>query len=435
MNKIKLLFDASLLSEYHKKNSRRTGVYFVEYNLFNRFINSDNFDILLYCRPNCIIDLKKTLESDKYKDYKLQILNDEGGLSRILEEFWNNTEEQAKKNRIIKIIRNRVNRLLNYINTKKLDRRIKENGINAYFSSETIEIPRPVFENKDLDIFVFINDVIPLIFPEYFEGAKKGMMHPVAKAVDQFNRRSKGMYGIANSEYSREDFLKFTPDEMGENVTVAHLACGDRFTKCCDREHIESVKRKYTIPENAKYVLSLCTLEPRKNLTRVIESFVGFIKKNEIDDIVLVLCGSNWEEFFNKLERSIEDIGYYKDRIIITGYVDDEDVPILYSDAEWFVYTSQYEGFGLPPLEAMSCGCPVITSNNTSLPEVVGDAGIMIDYDSIDQHIEAYEKMYYDSDFRSKCIEKGLIQSKKFNWDKCYEIIENFILNNTKDQE
>ena len=90
----------------------------------------------------------------------------------------------------------------------------------------------------------------------------------------------------------------------------------------------------------------------------------------------------------------------------------------MYSNAEWFVYTSQYEGFGLPPLEAMQCGCPVITSNNSSLPEVVGDAGIMIDWDSDEQHIEAYEKYYFSDELKKNNSKKGLERAKSFSWKK-----------------
>ncbi|MFQ6726808.1 MAG: glycosyltransferase, partial [Alphaproteobacteria bacterium] len=87
----------------------------------------------------------------------------------------------------------------------------------------------------------------------------------------------------------------------------------------------------------------------------------------------------------------------------------------------------QYEGFGMPPLEAMKCGCPVITSNNSSLPEVVGDAGIMIDWDSDEQHITAYEKYYFDKKYRDSMAKKGLERSKQFSWDKTVDIIINDI--------
>ena len=95
----------------------------------------------------------------------------------------------------------------------------------------------------------------------------------------------------------------------------------------------------------------------------------------------------------------------------------------LYSGAEWFVYTSQYEGFGLPPLEAMQCGTPVITSNNSSLPEVVGDAGIMVDYDSLEQHIKAYGDYYFNEDLRKQNAAKGIERAKQFSWEKAADII------------
>ena len=99
----------------------------------------------------------------------------------------------------------------------------------------------------------------------------------------------------------------------------------------------------------------------------------------------------------------------------------------MYSGAEFFVYTSQYEGFGLPPLEAMQCGCPVITSNNSSLPEVIGDAGIMIDWDNDEQHIAAYEKYYMDEKYRDKMAKAGLEHAKQFSWEKTIETVINQI--------
>ena len=132
-----------------------------------------------------------------------------------------------------------------------------------------------------------------------------------------------------------------------------------------------------------------------------------------------MLGGGHWKSFIDSLAGIIGGFGDYKDKIIKIGYVDDEDLPALYSGAEWFTYTSMYEGFGLPPLEAMSCGCPVIVSNNSSLPEVVGDAGILIDWDSDQQHIEAYEKYYFNPQLRKMNREKGLARAKEFSWAKC----------------
>ena len=108
----------------------------------------------------------------------------------------------------------------------------------------------------------------------------------------------------------------------------------------------------------------------------------------------------------------------------------DEDLPGLYSNALMFVYPSLYEGFGLPVLEAMKCGCPVITSNTSSLPEVIGNAGIKINPESDEEMIQAYEKFYYDNFFRELCSERGQIRAKNFTWAGCADEIIDFI--NTK---
>jgi hypothetical protein len=172
------------------------------------------------------------------------------------------------------------------------------------------------------------------------------------------------------------------------------------------------------LPQDKKYIFSLCSLEPRKNLIRSVKTFLRFITKNKIDDLVFVLGGGTWTGFMDKFNAEIPELKDYKDKIFITGYVDTADLEILYSNAEWFVYTSQYEGFGMPPLEAMACGCAVITSNNSSLPEVVGDAAQTLTWDSDEEHVKAYEKYYFDNDFRQSMAKKGLERSKRFSWKK-----------------
>jgi glycosyltransferase involved in cell wall biosynthesis len=225
-------------------------------------------------------------------------------------------------------------------------------------------------------------------------------------------------YYFTNSEHTRQDFLKYFPVLDGNKIFTTLLACDEKF-KHCTIEQIKKSKQKYNIPTDKKYVFSLCTLEPRKNLVRAVKTFIEFIKKNNIEDMDFVLGGGAWESFIGVLEQEVPDWRKYQDKILKIGYVDDEDLAPLYSGALWFVYTSQYEGFGLPPLEAMSCGCPVITSNNSSLPEVVGNAGIMIDWDSDEQHIQAYEKYYFDENLRKEKAQKGLERAKTFSWGKC----------------
>ncbi len=365
MNKyrLKIVFDAGLLLQGRHYNEGRTGVYMVAYNIANTLLNREDIEIYFY--------------------------------NRII----NNVE-----------LKSYLNNIFENKNIKIISRNSKIWFDIDIFYSPFVEIPYFVFINeKYIKRFITIHDLIPFIFPEYYPNFNENFW---------FNRIVRELHKyhcFAVSENTKSDLLKYNPQINPNNIAITYLGIDNKF-KPKDLNFINNILKKYNIPQNKKYVFSLCTIEPRKNLIRIIRSFFKFLEKNNIDDMVFVLGGSNWKNF---IEQFNEETSQYKDKIIKIGYVSDEDLPYLYSGAKWFVYTSQYEGFGLPPLEAMACGCPVIVSNNSSLPEVVGDAGIMIDYDSDEQHIEAYEKYYFNEEYRKEMSKKGLERSKLFSWDKC----------------
>lgn len=152
-------------------------------------------------------------------------------------------------------------------------------------------------------------------------------------------------------------------------------------------EQIQEAIKKYHI--NEKYFLYLGTIEPRKNLERLIKAYVKLVSRHK-DVPQLVLAGGNgW--YYDDIFQMI-DTCHLKEQVVFTGYVDQKDSPLLMSGAMAFVFPSLYEGFGMPPLEAMACGTPVITSKTSSLPEVVGDAGILVDPENVDEICEAMEK-------------------------------------------
>ncbi len=262
--------------------------------------------------------------------------------------------------------------------------------------------------------YVILYDIIPLKLREYWGNNPCSWFDILIKSLNAKD----GYFAI--SEYTRQDFLKEFKFLRPEQISVLPLACSEKFkvTKLSP-----AIRQKYNISSEKKYIFSLCTLEPRKNLLRSIRCFMEFVHKYNIQDMVYVLGGGKWDHFLPIVEKELSIYNDYQEKIKWIGYVDDEDLPALYSGAEWFVYTSQYEGFGLPPLEAMACGCPVITSNNSSLPEVVGDAGIMIDWDSDEQHVEAYEKYYNNTSLRTENLKKGIIQAQKFAWSKTVDIM------------
>ena len=137
--------------------------------------------------------------------------------------------------------------------------------------------------------------------------------------------------------------------------------------------------------------------------------------------MVFVVGGGVWDEYASKYRTFLSKIP--ENLVINLGYVDDNYVYDLYENAMMLAAPSLYEGFGLPVLEAMNAGCPVITSNISSMPEVIGDCGIQINPQSDEEMIQAYEKMYFDDDFRALCRKKGFERAKEFSWKKCANIM------------
>ena len=411
LKKLKLIYDASIVVNTTNANWARSGVYFSALNLLKEFAKRDDIELVLYCKTDDKNKAKKFLKDLLKKDFacifefvpsKLII-----ALKRAIEKLPPLISKPFyKANDLRKKLKNK--------NPQKKPNTQNPNEYNACYLSAAYDLPARFKHDESIIKYAIAYDVMPLIFPQYYKDSVDGWL----QTFKIFNNY------FSISQHTKKDYLKHLEHLKEQNITTALLACDESF-KPASNEQINLAKQKYKIPENKKYIFSLCTLEPRKNLIRTLKTFIEFIKKNNIDDLVFVLGGGHWEIFIKELEKSINDLGAYKDKILKIGYVDDKDLAPLYSGALFFVYTSQYEGFGLPPLEAMSCGSAVITSDNSSLPEVVGDAGIMIAYDSDEAHIRAYEKYYFDENFRKENAKKGLERSGLFSWQKCADIMVN----------
>lgn len=223
---------------------------------------------------------------------------------------------------------------------------------------------------------------------------------------------------IAISQNSKSDFQKFWPSVR---VEVVYPACDERFNPQKDNVKIRRVLKKYNLFEG--YILSVSTLEPRKNLDSLIKAYIncGIQRK------LVIVGGKGWKNanLFVRLNKYKQSFSSNKDRILMTGFVPDEDLACLYKQALCLIYPSFYEGFGLPVLEAMACGTPVIVSNTASLKEVAGEAAFFINSRSISDIKNALIKIESDSDLRRKLIKKGLEQSKKFSWDKSATTLNN----------
>lgn len=407
--KIKILMDITpLFSDGIYLNAGaaglRSGIYNVANNLFLEFLKRTDLDLSFFANTAYYYFVKKALEKN-HPDLCSRLVTESKCCA--LYNYFKFTYVYTK-NYFYKILQ--IGMFIPAIIAKIIMILFPKKYSAELFFSPYHYPSYTIKKNSKLKKYILLHDCTPIlnIYNTKFIGT-----HFKNKL---FNQIEKENFYFTNSEYTRQDFIKYHPNITEENSQTVLLAASDNFKPVY--AGIDKIKEKYNIPENKKYVFSLCTLEPRKNLIRIVKTFVQFLKKNNIDDLIFVMGGGQWEKFLNELSKTIDNLEEYKSKILRIGYVDDEDLPALYSNAEWFIYTSQYEGFGLPPLEAMSCKCPVIVSNATSLPEVVGDAGLLINYDSDEEHINACETYYYSPELRNEYAQKGFERSKLFSYKK-----------------
>lgn len=238
------------------------------------------------------------------------------------------------------------------------------------------------------------------------------------KASDLYQLKSWTAYSVRKakkvltiSQASKNDIIKYYHLEPGK-VIVTYPGVKKGLMTNDKGLNMDKIKRKYGI--QGDYILFVGTLQPRKNVARLIEAFSTL--KDMPGDPSLVLVGKKgwlYEEILQAPKKF--DI---EDKVIFLDYVSDEDLPSLYKNAACFVLPSLYEGFGLPVLEAMSYGCPVVTSNVSSLPEVGGDAVFYINPESVEDIANGIKKVLTDTKLRKMLIEKGYKQAKKFSWEK-----------------
>ena len=282
----------------------------------------------------------------------------------------------------------------NYISRNNVDlHHIPQNGIGLN-------------ENYTTNTIVTIHDLIPYTLPETV-GNKylENFLREMPKILDT----AKGILTV--SEYSKLDILKYFHGYPPQNIFVTPLAANSNF-KPLDKDVCKKfIKDKFSI--NTPYILYIGGFSTRKNVRQLIMAFQK-INLNLKRPYTLILGGSIKDEG-KKLVSFVESLNL-QDNIIFTGYLEDSILPILYNGAEAFVYPSLYEGFGLPPLEAMSCATAVLTSNVTSIPEVTNDSAVLIDPFNLDELSTNLFNLLDNDDFRNDLANRGYIRSIDFSW-------------------
>jgi glycosyltransferase involved in cell wall biosynthesis len=212
---------------------------------------------------------------------------------------------------------------------------------------------------------------------------------------------------IAISDYTREEVVRLLGVPR-ERIHVTHLGVDGDF-RPLPPDQVEAFRRQRGLPE--RYLLYLGNLEPRKNLPRLVQAYArtGL-------DIPLVLAGAKgWS--YSELFRTVESLDL-AGQVLFPGFVPREELPLWYNGATAFLYPSLYEGFGLPPLEAMACGTPVLVSNTSSLPEVVGEAGILVPPDDVEAMAGALQRLVQDTGLRARLRQQGLERTRLFTWER-----------------
>lgn len=301
----------------------------------------------------------------------------------------------------------------------------KLNEFDAYLS--LFSPISPVLYNHPIKTFMIVHDLIPIVYPDGCEPKF------VKKFTDWIKRSNPDAY-FCDSEYTAKDLVKFKPEATNIPMHTLYLgADSEKFKLIDDEIKIKQVKDKYGI-KTKKYFLAVSEITARKNLVHLLSAFETFLQDTEADDISLVLVGPV-RKGYDDVAKQVKGLEAIKDKIIQTGFADNEDLAPLYSGATGFIYPSMYEGFGLPILEAMQCGTPVITCNNTSLPEVGGEAVLYISGKDKQETAMLLNKLYQDEDLCNTLKKKGLEQSKKFNWQNTADVVINAVVNIVKGEK
>lgn len=262
-----------------------------------------------------------------------------------------------------------------------------------------------LFPTRRIPTVLTVHDLIFKLFPEYHKRLNYWYLNA---AMPIFAKRADHV--IAVSESTKRDLIthyKLPP----EKITVIYEAAAPHF-KPQSSEAIQAVKAKYSLPD--QYLVTVGTIEPRKNLARLVEALA--VLRNDWPSLHLVVVGSDgWmTDYFYDTLRDLEA----GEAVRQPGYVPDADLPALMAGAACSVTPSLYEGFGLPVLEAMATGVPVVCSNRSSLPELAGDAALTFDPESVPEMVQAVSRILSDRSYAQTAVQQGLQRVAAFTWQK-----------------
>lgn len=360
---------------------------------------SDNMSGIGYCQAGLVGEMVKSHPEDRY-----------------LYEYFSRKDHEVKRNRLKAYMHENCD--------------INESHFSGFLYRcimNMIPVPYSLFFGKKSELTHFFNYIIP----PFVHGKKVVTIHDmVVKAYPETVRfRTKHLLNtgmkksmkradviITDSEFSKSEIEKYFP-QYSHKVQVVY--CGvnsDKFYPVEDKSVVEKVKKSLDI--EGEYFLYLGTIEPRKNLERLIEAYSLLLKKDENVPRLVMAGGKGWLN--SNIYQKVVELKLEK-YVQFTKYIPDEDLCPLINGATAFVFPSIYEGFGMPPLEAMACGVPVVCSKEASLPEVVGDCAVMTDAYDPQSIADGMYRIYSDKVLAEELRVRGLQRAKEFTWHRFSE--------------
>lgn len=297
---------------------------------------------------------------------------------------------------------------------------LSERYMVAMWQRAQIPLPVEIFTGRS-DIFYSPDFVLPptrakkkiltvhdLSFKRVPETAVPNLKWYLEDAVPRAVQRADLI--LADSDATRADLIELF-DAPAARIQTLYSGYDEFFHPITTEHELARVRTTYQLTK--PFVLHVGTIEPRKNLARLIQAFARLPQRGEIE--LVIAGGRGW--MYDEIYAAPQKFGVSAS-VRFIGFTPDADLPALYSLAELVAYPSLYEGFGLPVLEAMACGAAVVTSNNSSLPEVAGDAALLIEARDVDALAFAMQKILDDSSLRAQLKQRGLVQAQKFSWQK-----------------
>ena len=295
--------------------------------------------------------------------------------------------------------------------------------------SEFVPVPYSLFFGKENQITHFFNYIVPprvagktvvtvhdMVYKAFPETVRSRTRHMLDLGLVKSMTRADRI--VTDSAFSKSEIIKYYPEFAGK---IRVVPCGvdtGKFRPVHDDTAFRKIQKRYQLPDS--YFLYLGTLEPRKNLENLILAYAEFAKTHD-HPAKLVLAGAKgwlYDSIFQQVRRL-----HLEQQEIFTEYIQEQDLCTLMSYALAFVFPSIYEGFGMPPLEAMACGTPVLVSNAASLPEVTGTDAVIVRPDSIPDMAKGLHELFTDEMRRKTLSQKGLARAKAFSWEKSAELL------------